>query len=363
MSRTIRKRTREIKAGTLTIGGDSPISVQSMTNIPINNIEGTINQINALENSGADIVRLAVLNDQALPFLKKIADEVTIPLVADIHFDYRLAIGAIDAGASKVRINPGNIGEAWKVREVVKAASDRGVPIRIGVNGGSINRKKYSHVTPEALVESAMENINILEENNFTDIVISIKSSDISHTIEANRIISGMRDYPIHIGLTEAGFGLSCIVQSSIVIGHLLLQGIGDTIRVSMTGDPVQEIFAGKKILESLSLKYSPLKVVSCPTCGRTCEDIDLLSIAETVEKEILLNFEKILAEKNMQITVAVMGCEVNGPGEAREADFGIAGSRGGSMLLFGKGEIIKKVPAREAVNELLVLISDALNS
>jgi len=363
MSTTTRKKTREIKAGSIAIGGNSPVSVQSMTNIPIDNIKGTIEQITALENAGADIVRLAVLNDAALPCFKKITDAATIPLVADIHFDYRLAIGAIDAGASKVRINPGNIGDAWKVKEVVKAASDRGIPIRIGVNGGSINRKKYSHVTPEALVESAMENILILEENNFTDIVISIKSSDIYHTIEANRIISGMRDYPIHIGLTEAGFGFSCIVQSSIVIGHLLLQGIGDTIRVSMTGDPVQEIYAGKKILESLSLKYSPLKVVSCPTCGRTCEDIDLLSIAEAVEKEILLHFEKILTEKNMHITVAVMGCEVNGPGEAKEADFGIAGGRGGSMLLFGKGEIIKKVPAGEAVNELLILISAALES
>lgn len=363
MSRTIRRKTREIKAGGLIIGGSSPISVQSMTSIPIDNIKGTIEQITALENAGADIVRLAVLNDKALPCFKEIADSVKIPLVADIHFDYRLAIGAIDAGASKIRINPGNIGDAWKVKEVVKAASDRGIPIRIGVNGGSINRKKYSHVTPEALVDSAMENILILEENNFNDIVISIKSSDIYHTIEANKIISGMRDYPIHIGLTEAGFGLSCIVQSSIVIGHLLLQGIGDTIRISMTGDPVQEIYAGKKILESLSLKYSPLKVVSCPTCGRTCEDIDLLSIAETAEKEILLNFEKILAEKNMHITVAVMGCEVNGPGEAKEADFGIAGGRGGFMLLFGKGEIIKKVPAREAVNELLALISDTIKS
>ncbi len=363
MSITIRKKTREIKAGSLTIGGDSPVSVQSMTSIPIDNIEETIGQITALESAGADIVRLAVLNDKALPCFKKIAESVKIPLVADIHFDYRLAIGAIDAGASKVRINPGNIGEAWKVREVVKAADDRGVPIRIGVNGGSINRKKYSHVTPEALVDSAMENINILEENNFTDIVISIKSSDIFHTIEANRIISAMRDYPIHIGLTEAGFGLSCIVQSSIVIGHLLLQGIGDTIRISMTGDPVQEIYAGKKILESLSLKYSPLKVVSCPTCGRTCGDIDLLAIAETVEREILLNFGKILTEKNMQITVAVMGCEVNGPGEAREADFGIAGGRGGSMLIFGKGEIIKKVPASEAVSELLAVISASLSS
>lgn len=356
-----RKKTRQIKAGTLSIGGDAPISVQSMTNLPIDDTEGTIRQIKALENAGADIVRLAVLNERAIPCFKKIADSVTIPLVADIHFDYRLAIGAIDAGASKVRINPGNIGEAWKVKEVIKAASENKIPIRIGVNGGSINRKKYSHVTPEALLDSAMENILILEENNFTDMAVSIKSSDIFHTIEANRMLSDIRDYPIHLGLTEAGFGLSCLVQSSIVIGHMLLQGVGDTIRVSMTGDPVQEIEAGKKILESLSLKYTPLKIISCPTCGRTSPDIDLLSIAQKAEEEILLNFEKSLKENNKQITVAVMGCEVNGPGEAKEADFGIAGGRSGYMHIFAKGAVIKKVLISDAVKELLEVISQSM--
>lgn len=361
MSQYNRKNTGKIKAGSLYIGGDAPISVQSMTNLPIDNTEGTIGQIKALENAGADIVRLAVLNEKAIPSFKKIADSVTLPLVADIHFDYRLAIAAIDAGASKVRINPGNIGEAWKVKEVIKAASERKIPIRIGVNGGSINRKKYSHVTPEALVDSAMENILILEENNFTDMAVSIKSSDIFHTIEANRILSEMRDYPIHLGLTEAGFGLSSLVQSSIVIGHLLLQGIGDTIRVSMTGDPVEEIHAGKKILESLSLKYSPLKIISCPTCGRTSPDIDLLSIAEKAEEEILLNFEKTLKEKNRHITVAIMGCEVNGPGEAKEADFGLAGGRSGFMHIFARGDVIKKVPVSDAVKELMETISKSL--
>jgi (E)-4-hydroxy-3-methylbut-2-enyl-diphosphate synthase len=353
-----RKKTRQIRAGNLLIGGGAPISIQSMTNLPIEDTEGTIRQIKALESAGADIVRLAVLNEDAIPCFKKISDSVSIPLVADIHFDYRLAIGAIDAGASKIRINPGNIGEAWKVKEVVRAASEKNIPIRIGVNGGSINRKKYSHVTPDALVASAMENIHILEENNFTDMAVSIKSSDIFHTIEANRILSDMRDYPIHLGLTEAGFGLSSLVQSSIVIGHLLLQGIGDTIRISMTGDPVEEIFAGKKILESLSLKYSPLKIISCPTCGRTSPDIDLLSIAREAEEKILLNLEKLLIEKKIHISVAIMGCEVNGPGEAKEADFGIAGGRSGFMHIFAKGKVIKKVPVSDAVQELLQAIS-----
>lgn len=356
-----RKKTRQIKAGNLLIGGDATVSVQSMTNLPIQDTAGTIGQIRALEKAGADIVRLAVLNEEAINSFREIVKSVSIPLVADIHFDYRLAIAAIDAGASKIRINPGNIGESWKVKEVVKAASEKKIPIRIGVNGGSINRKKYSHVTPEALVESAMENIHILEDNNYREMAVSIKSSDIFHTIEANRILSDMRDYPIHLGLTEAGFGLSCIVQSSIVIGHLLLQGIGDTIRVSMTGDPVDEIAAGKKILESLSLKYSPLKIISCPTCGRTSPDIDLLAIAQEAEEKILLNYEKILKERNLHITVAVMGCEVNGPGEAKEADFGIAGGRSGSMHIFSKGAVIKKVPASDAVKELLEAISESL--
>lgn len=356
-----RRNTKQIKAGTLIIGGNAPISVQSMTNLPIDDTQGTIRQIKALENAGADIVRLAVLNEMAVPCFQKIADAVKVPLVADIHFDYRLAIAAIDAGASKVRINPGNIGDAWKVKEVIKAASEKNIPIRIGVNGGSINRKKYSHVTPEALVDSAMENIEILEENNFTNMAVSIKSSDIFHTIEANRMLADIRDYPIHLGLTEAGFGLSCLVQSSIVIGHMLLQGIGDTIRVSMTGDPVQEIEAGKKILESLSLKYSPLKIISCPTCGRTATDIDLLLIAQKTEEEILLNFEKTLSEKNMHITVAIMGCEVNGPGEAKEADFGIAGGRSGYMHIFAKGEVIKKVLIPDVIKELLEVIAQSI--
>lgn len=356
-----RKKTRKIKVGNIFIGGGSPVSLQSMTNIPVEDVDGNISQIEKLKNSGAEIVRLAIRNENGIKPLAKIIKASHIPLVADIHFDYRLAIAAIDAGISKIRINPGNIGDEWKVKEVVRAASANNVPIRIGVNGGSINRKKYSHVTPESLVDSAMENIRILEDNNFENIVVSIKCSDIFTTIEANRIMSETRDYPLHIGLTEAGYGLSCIVQSSVVTGHLLMQGIGDTIRVSMTGDPVNEVITGRKILESLNLKFSPIRIISCPTCGRTAQDIDLLSIAQETEKELMLKFAGILNTRKEAITVAVMGCEVNGPGEAAEADFGLAGGQNGRMLLFAKGEKIKTVPVKDAVKELVAVISEKI--
>ncbi len=357
-----RKKTRKVQIGNLSIGGDSPIIVQSMTNIPIEDVERNISQITNLKKNGAEIVRLAIRNEKGIEPLAKIIKASPIPLVADIHFDYRLAIAAIDAGISKIRINPGNIGDENRVREVVRAASANNVPIRIGVNGGSINRRKYSHVTPESLVDSAMENIKILEDNNFSNIVVSIKCSDVFDTIEANRMISELRDYPIHIGLTEAGYGLSCIVQSSIVIGHLLMSGIGDTIRVSMTGDPVNEAVTGVKILESLNLKYSPVRIISCPTCGRTASDIDLLSIAQETEKELTANFSELLTKKNQKIVVAVMGCEVNGPGEAAEADFGLAGGQNGKMLLFARGERIKTVPVNDAVKELVAAVAEKLS-
>jgi len=357
-----RRKTRKVKVGNLSIGGDSPIIVQSMTNIPVEDVERNLAQIENLKRNGAEIVRIAIRNEKGIEPLSKIIKASPIPLVADIHFDYRLAIAAIDAGISKIRINPGNIGDEYKVKEVVKAASANNIPIRIGVNGGSINKKKYSHVTPESLVDSAMENIRILEDNNFTNIVVSIKCSDIFDTIEANRMISELRDYPIHIGLTEAGYGLSCIVQSSIVIGHLLMSGIGDTIRVSMTGDPVNEAVTGTKILESLNLKFSPVRIISCPTCGRTAEDIDLLSIAQETEKELTGRFSEILVQKNEKIVVAVMGCEVNGPGEAAEADFGLAGGQNGKMLLFARGERIKTVPVKDAVRELVDAVGEKIN-
>lgn len=356
-----RKKTRKVQVGNISIGGDSPVIVQSMTNLPIEDIDRNISQIENLKKNGAEIVRLAIRNEKGIPHLAKIIKASPVPLVADIHFDYKLAIAAIDAGISKIRINPGNIGDENRVKEVVKAASANNVPIRIGVNGGSINRKKYSHVNPESLVDSAMENIRILEDNNFNNIVVSIKCSDIFHTVEANRLISELRDYPIHIGLTEAGYGLSCIVQSSIVIGHLLMSGIGDTIRVSMTGDPVNEAVTGTKILESLNLRFSPVRMISCPTCGRTAPDIDLLGIAQETERELNLNFCELLMKKNEKITVAVMGCEVNGPGEAAEADFGLAGGQNGKILLFARGERIKTVPVKDAVKELVAAVGEKL--
>lgn len=356
-----RKITRKIQVGNLSIGGDSPVIIQSMTNIPIEDVNRNIAQIENLNKNGAQIVRLAIRNEKGIEPLSKIIKASPIPLVADIHFDHKLAIAAIDAGISKIRINPGNIGDENKVKEVVRAASANNVPIRIGVNGGSINRKKYSHVTPESLVDSAMENIQILEDNNFSNIVISIKCSDIFHTVEANRMISELRDYPIHIGLTEAGYGLSCIVQSSIVIGHLLMMGIGDTIRVSMTGDPVNEAVTGTRILESLNLRFSPIRMISCPTCGRTAVDIDLLAIAQKAESELTQKFGEILHQRNEKITVAVMGCEVNGPGEAAEADFGLAGGQNGKILLFAKGERIKTVPVKDAVKDLIAAVEDKL--
>jgi len=357
-----RNKTRKIQVGNVPIGGDSPVVVQSMTNVPIENIDQNISQIENLKKNGAEIVRLAIRNEKGIEYLSKIIKASPIPLVADIHFDYKLAIAAIDAGISKIRINPGNIGDENRVKEVLKAASANNVPIRIGVNGGSINKKKYSHVTPESLVDSAMENIRILEDNNFSDIVVSIKCSDIFHTVEANRMFSEMRDYPIHIGLTEAGYGLSCIVQSSIVIGHLLMMGIGDTIRVSMTGDPVNEAVTGTKILESLNLKFSPVRIISCPTCGRTAQDIDLLAIAQETERELTQKFGEVLVQKNEKLTVAVMGCEVNGPGEAADADFGLAGGQNGKILLFAKGERIKTVAVNDAVKELIAAVAEKLS-
>ena len=253
----------------------------------------------------------------------------------------------------KVRINPGNIGSEQRVREVVRAAEDHDIPIRIGVNGGSVDRKKYSVVTAEALVESAMEHVHLLEDNNFTRIVVSLKSSDLHQTVEANRLFSSLRDYPLHIGLTEAGYGLTCTVQSSVAIGSLLLDGIGDTIRVSMTGDPADEIIAGKKILEAVGERVPVIRIISCPGCGRTDPSLNLLDLAREAEQELTLRFEKTLAARGHSITVAVMGCEVNGPGEASHADAGLAGGQGGTFLLFVRGEIIRKVHRKEAVSSL----------
>jgi len=355
-----RKKTNFIKAGGLIIGGSAPVSIQSMTNLPITNVSETIKQINDLKDEGADLVRLAVKNLDMIQYLKVIIKETDIPLSADIHFNYKIAIESIKAGIDKIRLNPGNIKDSSKIKEVIKAAKDYSVPIRIGVNEGSIDKKKYPVATPENLVKSAIDHIRILEDNNFTDIAVSIKSSDIFHTIEANILFSEEQNYPIHIGLTEAGFGLSCTVQSSVAIGHLLMLGIGDTIRVSMTGDPVEEIKVGKKILEATGDLYQSVKIISCPTCGRKSESIDILKLAKAAEKESIEKFGEKLKSMKKNISIAVMGCEVNGPGEAGEADIGIAAGKE-DLLLFAKGKKIKKVTSENAIKEILIQVENIL--
>lgn len=348
-----RRATRQVRAGNLLIGGDAPISVQTMTKCPIEDVQGTVDQIRHLEKLGADLVRVALRTEESVESLRKVISSVSVPLCADIHFNHRIAIAAIDAGVKKVRINPGNIGSAQRVREVVRAALDHDVPIRIGVNGGSVDRKKYSEVTPRSLVDSAMEHVRLLEDNNFTQIAVSLKSSDLNQTVEANRIFSALRDYPLHVGLTEAGYGLTCVVQSSIAIGSLLMEGIGDTIRVSMTGDSADEIIAGKKILEAVGERIPAIRIISCPGCGRTDPSLNLPDLAREAEKELTMRFENALRTMGHSITVAVMGCEVNGPGEASHADAGLAGGQGGVFLLFIRGEIIRKVHRDEAVSAL----------
>ncbi|MHC1721224.1 MAG: flavodoxin-dependent (E)-4-hydroxy-3-methylbut-2-enyl-diphosphate synthase [Clostridiaceae bacterium] len=342
----IRKETKKIKIGNIYIGGDAPISVQSMTNTDTRDINATSSQINALEEAGCDIVRCAVPDMDACNALNYITRLVNVPVVADIHFDYRLALNAIDAGVSALRINPGNIGGMAKVKELAEKSRNFGIPIRIGVNSGSLSKKllkKYGRVCPEALVESALEHVDILESVNFSDIVISIKSSNVMQMIESYRIISNKVNYPLHLGVTEAGTPWRGTIKSSIGIGTLLCEGIGDTIRVSLTGDPVEEVRTGREILKAVGYMHEGIEFISCPTCGRT--QINLISIAEEVERR-LSNCDK-------HIKVAIMGCVVNGPGEAREADIGIAGGCG-EGLIFKKGEIIKKVKEENLVDELV---------
>jgi len=349
-----RKKTKPVRTGGLIIGGGAPVSIQSMTNFPIEDTDSTIAQIKKLQERGAQIIRIAVNSVNAAACLKKIRGAVDAVLSADIHFNHQIAIESIKAGVDKVRINPGNIGSAIKVREVIAAAKDYGVPIRIGVNGGSIDRKKYPDITPENLAASALDHVRILEDNDFYEIVVSIKSSDIFQTIEANKIFSELRDYPLHIGLTEAGYGLNCIVQSTTLISSLLLNGIGDTIRVSMTGDPLDEVSTAQAILEAVGERRPLVRIVSCPTCGRTDPGLDILALANEAKAAVYHHFEQKLKESAKSVTIAVMGCEVNGPGEASEADFGLAGAKGGRLLLFSKGQKIKKVHKNEAVDELV---------
>lgn len=341
-----RSNTRKIRVGDIFIGGDSPITVQSMTNTDTRNINATIEQIKRLEGAGCDIIRCAVPDNEASEAIGHIVKEINIPLVADIHFDYRLAINSIKNGVSALRINPGNIGSMERVKLVAEHASEAGIPIRIGVNSGSLEKElleKYGRVCPEALVESALKHVHILEQVNFKDIVISIKSSDVIQMIESYRLISEKVDYPLHVGVTEAGTTWRGTIKSSVGIGALLAQGIGDTIRVSLTDDPIEEVRVGKEILRSLGYIKGGINFVSCPTCGRT--QINLIKLAKDIETK--------LDRMDKDIKVAVMGCVVNGPGEAREADIGIAGGNG-EGLIFKKGEIIRKVKEEELVDALM---------
>ncbi|KAF0119699.1 MAG: (E)-4-hydroxy-3-methylbut-2-enyl-diphosphate synthase [bacterium] len=335
-----RRNTRQISIGNVKIGGGSPISVQSMTNTDTRDHLSTISQARRLESIGCEIIRVAVPDMEAAEKLGEIKKGISIPLIADIHFDYRLALRAIEGGVDGLRINPGNIGGKVKIKSVVEAAKDRKIPIRIGINSGSIEKKllsKYGHPTPEAMVESALSNIDILESLNFHDIKVSLKASNVLDTVEAYRLMSQKVDYPLHIGITEAGTSFSGTIKSSIGIGILLNEGIGDTIRVSLTADPIEEIRAGYEILKSLGLRYRGINLISCPTCGR-CE-IDLINLANEIEGR--------LAHIIMPLNIAVMGCVVNGPGEAREADIGIAGGKE-IGILFKKGRVVKKLKEEE---------------
>ena len=332
-----RDNTRKVRIGDAVIGGGTPILIQSMTNTKTEDVDATVAQILRLEKAGCEIVRCTVPNQEAARAISQIRRRIHIPLVADIHFDEKLAVAAIENGADKIRINPGNIGGPEKVRTVVKAAKERNIPIRVGVNSGSLEKailEKYGGVTAEGLVESALDKVKKIEDQGYDNLVISIKSSDVLMCVKAHELLAGQTRYPLHVGITEAGTVLSGSIKSSIGLGLILSKGIGDTVRVSLTGDPVEEIRAAKLILRTLGLRKGGVEVVSCPTCGRT--RIDLIGLAQ--------NVEKLAADYPLDIKVAVMGCAVNGPGEAREADIGIAGGLG-EGLLFRKGEIVKKVP------------------
>lgn len=341
----MRRKTRTIQVGTVAIGGDHPVVVQSMTNTDTRDVNATVKQILALEQAGCEIVRAAVVDEEAAAAIKPIKAGIGIPLIADIHFDYRLALKSLEAGVDGLRINPGNIGSRTKIKAVVAVCRDKNVPIRIGVNAGSLDKRlleKHGGVCAAAMVESALENIRILEDMNFNDMKISLKASSVLMTMEAYRSISQQVDYPLHLGITEAGTTERALIKSALGIGMLLYEGIGDTIRVSLTSDPVDEVWAAYEILRMLGLRNRGVELISCPSCGR-CE-IDLISTARQVD-----NLVRTISEP---LKVAVMGCVVNGPGEAREADVGIAGGRG-TGLLFRQGEIIKKVPENELVSAL----------
>jgi len=340
-----RENTKVIQIGNIKIGGGNPIAFQSMTNTKTEDAEATIRQIKALEAAGCEIIRCTVPTMEAAKALPEIKKQISIPLIADIHFDYRLAIAAIENGADKIRINPGNIGDSAKVRAVVEAAKSRNVPIRVGVNSGSLEKElvaKYHGVTAEGLVESAMDKLRMIEEMDYDNLVVSIKSSDVMMCVKAHELLAKQCPYPIHVGITEAGTVYSGSVKSAVGLGIILNEGIGDTIRVSLSGDPLEEIKAAKLILRALGLRKGGIEVVSCPTCGRT--QIDLIKLANQVET--------MVQEFPLDLKVAVMGCVVNGPGEAKEADLGIAGGKGEGLLI-RRGEIIRKVPEGELLEAL----------
>ena len=340
-----RNETKKIRIGDRTIGGGSPVAIQSMTNTRTEDVEATVAQIQKLEQAGCEIIRCAVPTMEAAEAFAKIKKQIHIPLVADIHFDYRLAIAAIENGADKIRINPGNIGGAERVRAVVEKAKEAHVPIRVGVNSGSLEKhlvEKYGGVTAEGLVESAMEKVHMIEDMGYNQLVVSIKSSDVLMCVRAHELIAEQCPYPLHVGITESGTLLAGNIKSSIGLGLILHQGIGDTIRVSLTGDPAEEIKSAKLILKTLGLRKGGIEVVSCPTCGRT--KIDLIGLANQVEA--------MVADIPLDLKVAVMGCVVNGPGEAKEADIGIAGGIGEGLLI-KKGEIVKKVKEEEWLETL----------
>lgn len=337
---------REVNIGGVKIGGNNPVAIQSMCNTDTRDVNATVNQILKLEEAGCEIIRVAVPDMEAAEAIKKIKEQIHIPLVVDIHFDYKLALESMKNGADKVRINPGNIGSKERVKAVVDMAKAGGIPIRIGVNGGSLEKnllEKYGLVTADALVESALGHIAILDELNFNDIVVSIKVSNVPKMLEAYRKFNAISDIPLHVGVTEAGTVRSGTIKSAVGIGALLSEGIGDTIRVSLSADPVEEVYAAYDILRILEMRKSGVEFVSCPTCGRT--QIDLISIATEVEKRV--------AKLDKHIKVAVMGCAVNGPGEARDADIGLAGGKG-ECLIFSHGKILRKVPEAAAVEELM---------
>lgn len=341
-----RDHTKIIQIGNKVIGGGNPVLIQSMCNTKTQDVASTVTQINALTAAGCDIIRVAVPDMEAAAAIKEIKKQISIPLVADIHFDYRLAVASIESGADKIRINPGNIGSLDRVRTVVDKAKEYQIPIRVGVNSGSLEKnliEKYGGVTAEGIVESALNKVRMIEEMDYGNLVISIKSSDVLMCVKAHELIAERTDYPLHVGITEAGTLISGTIKSSVGLGIILHKGIGDTIRVSLTGDPLEEVKAAKTILRSLGLKRGGVEVISCPTCGRT--RIDLISLANQVE-------DMVSAYDHLDIKVAVMGCVVNGPGEAREADIGIAGGIGEGLLI-KKGEVIRKVPEEELLSAL----------